>query len=75
MLHKDYGSKGSVEKSLVVSLKGLDAKTDWRYTVSRKLTIIMTLTFSVNRRRREGWEAGVKWPRVIFKSGQLKVRL
>jgi hypothetical protein len=30
MLHKDYDPKGSVEKrnSLVVSLKGLDAKTN-----------------------------------------------
>jgi hypothetical protein len=30
MLHKDYYRKGSVEKkSLVVNLKGLDAKTNW----------------------------------------------
>jgi hypothetical protein len=33
MLHEDYDRKGSVakkKKSLVVSLKGLGAKTDWR---------------------------------------------
>jgi hypothetical protein len=36
MLRKDYDYKGSVEKkSLVVSLKGLDAKTNW-LAVSRK---------------------------------------
>jgi hypothetical protein len=32
MLHKDYDLKGSVakkKKSLIVSLKGLDAKTNW----------------------------------------------
>jgi hypothetical protein len=30
MLHKDYDRKGSVEEeSLVVSLKGLDAKMKW----------------------------------------------
>jgi hypothetical protein len=30
VLHKDYDRKGSVEKkSLVVSLKGLGAKTNW----------------------------------------------
>jgi hypothetical protein len=28
MLHKDYCRKSSVEKKLVVSLKGLDAKTN-----------------------------------------------
>jgi hypothetical protein len=28
MLHKDYYRKGSVEKKLVVGLKGLDAKTN-----------------------------------------------
>jgi hypothetical protein len=32
MLHKDYDRKGLVEvkKSVVVSLKGFAAKTDWR---------------------------------------------
>jgi hypothetical protein len=32
MLHKDYNRKGSVakKKSLVVILKGLGARTDWR---------------------------------------------
>jgi hypothetical protein len=29
MLHKDYDRKGSVKKSLGVSLKGLDIKTNW----------------------------------------------
>jgi hypothetical protein len=30
MLHKDYASKGSVDKkSLVVNLKGFDAKMNW----------------------------------------------
>jgi hypothetical protein len=28
MLHKDYYPRSSVEKSLVVGLKGLDAKTN-----------------------------------------------
>jgi hypothetical protein len=28
-LRKDYYRKSSVKKSLVVSLKGLDAKTNW----------------------------------------------
>jgi hypothetical protein len=34
MLQKDYNCKGSVgrKKSLVVSLKGLDTKTDWQKT-------------------------------------------
>jgi hypothetical protein len=36
MLHKDYYRKSSVEKkNLVVSLKGLDAKTKW-LTVNRQ---------------------------------------
>jgi hypothetical protein len=29
MLHKEYYRKGSVKKSLVVGLKGLDAKSNW----------------------------------------------
>jgi hypothetical protein len=29
ILHKDYESKYSAEKMLVVSLKGLDAKKNW----------------------------------------------
>jgi hypothetical protein len=37
VLHKDYYRKGSVEKkSRVVSLKGLDAKTNW-LAVNRQL--------------------------------------
>jgi hypothetical protein len=43
MLDKDYTRKFSVEKiMLVVSLKWLVAKTNWRQTASRK--VILTLT-------------------------------
>jgi hypothetical protein len=35
MLQKDYDRKGPVKKSLVVILKGLDAKTNW-LEVNRK---------------------------------------
>jgi hypothetical protein len=35
MLHKDYYRNGSAEKSLVVSVKGLDAKTNW-FAVNRQ---------------------------------------
>jgi hypothetical protein len=41
MLHKDYGSKYSVEKELlVVILKGLVAKTN-RLAVNRQLTLTL----------------------------------
>jgi hypothetical protein len=29
MLHKDYYRKGSVKNTLIVGLKGLDAKMNW----------------------------------------------
>jgi hypothetical protein len=44
MLHKGYDRKRSVgKKTLVVSLKILGAKTYWRQTASRKVTVTLTL--------------------------------
>jgi hypothetical protein len=50
MLHKDYDRKGSVDKkSLVVSLKGLDARIKYYYAT--KVTLTLTLTLSLQFRK------------------------
>jgi hypothetical protein len=44
MLHKDYDRKCSEKNLLVVSLKGLGAKTNWlALTANRKVTLTLTL--------------------------------
>jgi hypothetical protein len=73
MLHKDYGRKGSVEKiSLVVSLKGLDAKTNWLAVETVNCIVTLSLTLqSVEAVQSRSWmSTWVNWEELLEELGE-----